>query len=100
MIAAVRDDTNVIYYCNPNNPTGTHTPYTDVERLIDSVPDRVTIVIDEAYGEYVTAPDWSSAIPLGCATTTSSSAAPSPRSTGWPGSGSATPSAIPRCCAP
>ena len=65
MIAAVRDDTNVIYYCNPNNPTGTHTPYSDVERLIDSVPDRVTIVIDEAYGEYVTAPDWSSAIPLG-----------------------------------
>jgi len=65
MIAAVRDDTNVIYYCNPNNPTGTHTPHSDVERLIASVPDRVTIVIDEAYGEYVTAPDWSSAIPLG-----------------------------------
>jgi histidinol-phosphate aminotransferase len=64
MIEAVRDDTRLIYYCNPNNPTGTHTPFSDMERLAESVPGEVTIVVDEAYAEYVTAPDWSSAIPL------------------------------------
>ena len=62
--AAVRPDTAVIYYCNPNNPTGTHSSESDVRRLVESVPDWVTIVIDEAYAEYVAAPDYASAIPL------------------------------------
>ncbi|MCP4247952.1 MAG: aminotransferase class I/II-fold pyridoxal phosphate-dependent enzyme, partial [bacterium] len=50
--------------CNPNNPTGTHTPADDLERLVEAVPDRVTIVFDEAYFEYADAPDYASAIPL------------------------------------
>ncbi|MDP2623234.1 MAG: histidinol-phosphate transaminase [Actinomycetota bacterium] len=64
MAAAVRDDTNLIYYCNPNNPTGTHTSFSAMEQLAKAVPPEVTIVFDEAYAEYVTAPDWSPAIPL------------------------------------
>ena len=64
MAAAVRDDTNVLFFCNPNNPTGTHSPAADVDRLIDSVPDRVTIVVDEAYFEYVDAAGHASAVPL------------------------------------
>lgn len=64
MAAAVRDDTTLIYYCNPNNPTGTHTPFSDMEQLAASIPNDVTIVFDEAYAEYVTAPDWSPATSL------------------------------------
>ena len=64
MAGAVRPDTAVIYYCNPNNPTSTHSSKDDVQRLVDLVPDSVTIVIDEAYAEFVDADDFASAIPL------------------------------------
>ncbi len=64
MAAAVRPDTAVVYYSNPNNPTGTHTSENDLRRLIELVPDSVTIVIDEAYAEYADADDYASAIPL------------------------------------
>ena len=64
MAAAVRDDTRVLFYCNPNNPTGTHSPLAAIEKLVAAVPDRVTIVIDEAYHEYVSADDYGTAIPL------------------------------------
>ena len=34
MVAAVRDDTTVVYYCNPNNPTATHTSADAVDYLV------------------------------------------------------------------
>jgi histidinol-phosphate aminotransferase len=64
MIGAVREDTNLVFVCNPNNPTGTHVPAAAVEQLVDAVPENVTIVVDEAYAEYVTAGDYGSALPL------------------------------------
>lgn len=64
MRSAVRDDTTVFYLCNPNNPTGTHVPSTQVDALIDELPDDILIVVDEAYAEYATAADYASAIPL------------------------------------
>ncbi len=64
LVAAIRPDTTVLYFCNPNNPTGTHRAATDVSRLVERVPDSVTLVIDEAYGEYATASDYESAISL------------------------------------
>jgi histidinol-phosphate aminotransferase len=64
MTAAVRDDTTVVYVCNPNNPTGTYDSARSIGRFVESVPERVLIVIDEAYHEYVTAPDHSTAVPL------------------------------------
>ncbi len=64
MEAAIRPDTTVVYVCNPNNPTGTHVSGDAVWRFIESVPDRVLVVVDEAYAEYATAPDYASAIPL------------------------------------
>ncbi len=64
MLAAVRDDTTIVYVCNPNNPTGTHASADEIRRFVDAVPDRVLIVIDEAYAEFATAPDFATAIPL------------------------------------
>ncbi len=61
---AVRDDTTVVYVCNPNNPTGTHVGSAEIGRFVESIPDRVLVVIDEAYHEYVTAPDYATAVPL------------------------------------
>jgi histidinol-phosphate aminotransferase len=63
MLAAIRPGTTVVYLCNPNNPTGTHLSAEAVVRFIERVPERVLVVIDEAYHEYVTAADYRSAIP-------------------------------------
>ncbi len=57
MAAAVTSRTRIILVCNPNNPTGTYVPAADIARLVDAVPDDVLVVIDEAYNEFVTAPD-------------------------------------------
>lgn len=54
MAAAIRPDTTVVYVCNPNNPTGSIRSGADVRTFLDEVPERVTVVIDEAYAEYVT----------------------------------------------
>ncbi len=58
MADAIRDDTTMVYVCNPNNPTGNHLPARDVAAFLDAVPDRVVVVVDEAYAEYVTADDY------------------------------------------
>lgn len=63
MGAAIRGDTRIVFVCNPNNPTGTHLPAETVTAFIESVPDDILVVVDEAYAEYVTADDYASAIP-------------------------------------
>ena len=60
MAAAIRPDTTVVYVCNPNNPTGGFRSAADVAAFIEEVPDDVTVVVDEAYFEYVTDPSYGS----------------------------------------
>jgi histidinol-phosphate aminotransferase len=67
MRQAIRDDTSLVFICNPNNPTGTYLPIADVAAFIDSVPERTMVVVDEAYFEFVTAADYGTAIPLAVA---------------------------------
>jgi len=57
MAAAVTTRTRLLIVCNPNNPTGTYVPVADIAALVESVPDDVLIIIDEAYNEFVTAAD-------------------------------------------
>jgi histidinol-phosphate aminotransferase len=64
MLAAIDDQTSVVYLCNPNNPTGTIRAADDISAFIDAVPDRVTVAVDEAYHEYVTDPSYRTAVPL------------------------------------
>ncbi len=64
LVEAIRDDTTLLYLCNPNNPTGTHLSFSDVKWIIDQVPDRVLVVVDEAYLHYADAPDFATAVPL------------------------------------
>jgi histidinol-phosphate aminotransferase len=64
MTAAVTPRTRIVFICNPNNPTGTYVPVADIARLVDNVRDDVLIVIDEAYNEFVTAPDRDDALVL------------------------------------
>jgi histidinol-phosphate aminotransferase len=53
MAAAVRADTRVLWIANPNNPTGTLVTPDEVRALLRHVPQRVIVVLDEAYNEYL-----------------------------------------------
>jgi len=53
LAAAVRSDTKMVFVANPNNPTGTFSPWAEIERFLARVPSRVLVVLDEAYGEYL-----------------------------------------------
>lgn len=55
MAAAVAEDTCVLWIANPNNPTGTLAPGEALEALLRRVPERVVVVVDEAYNEYLPA---------------------------------------------
>jgi histidinol-phosphate aminotransferase len=58
------------YICNPNNPTGTLHGGDAIERFVSDTlarEPRATILIDEAYHEYVDRPDYRTAIPLALA---------------------------------
>jgi histidinol-phosphate aminotransferase len=63
MLRAIRDDTTVVYLCNPNNPTGTIVAADALGDFIESVPESVLVVIDEAYHDYVTDGTYATAIP-------------------------------------
>lgn len=54
MVDSITDKTKVMWFCNPNNPTGTIFRKADLERIIDRIPENVIVIMDEAYIEYVT----------------------------------------------
>ncbi|MFN3480019.1 MAG: histidinol-phosphate transaminase [Thermodesulfovibrionales bacterium] len=58
MLASVTDKTRMLFIANPNNPTGTINKKEEFDHLMDNIPDGILIVMDEAYYEYVTDPDY------------------------------------------
>ncbi|WP_423798950.1 histidinol-phosphate transaminase [Neobacillus sp. SAB-20_R2A] len=57
-LTAIDDQTNVIWVCSPNNPTGTYIPENKLIPFLDQVPEHILVVLDEAYYEYVVAEDY------------------------------------------
>jgi histidinol-phosphate aminotransferase len=58
MRAAVTPRTRVIFLANPNNPTGTWHRAAELRAFLESLPPHVVVVLDEAYCEYVSEPDY------------------------------------------
>jgi histidinol-phosphate aminotransferase len=58
MLAAVGPRTRLLFLANPNNPTGSILPQAEVERLRAGLRDDILLVLDSAYAEYVTRPDY------------------------------------------
>ena len=52
MRAAVSAHTRAVYICNPNNPTGTALQAEAIEAFVNSLPDGVTTIVDEAYMDF------------------------------------------------
>jgi histidinol-phosphate aminotransferase len=58
LLDAVTARTKLLFVSNPNNPTGSYIPGSELERLLRCLPERVIAVIDEAYFEYADAADF------------------------------------------
>ncbi len=58
MAAAITPGTRMIFIANPNNPTGTINRKDEFDRLMGRVTADMLVVLDEAYYEYVTDPDY------------------------------------------
>jgi histidinol-phosphate aminotransferase len=52
---AISEKTKIIYLANPNNPTGTIFTRQEFDNFYRHVPERVLIILDEAYFEYAAA---------------------------------------------
>lgn len=53
ILNAITPRTRLIFICTPNNPTGTIMTRAQADRLMAGVPDRVVVVFDEAYVDFV-----------------------------------------------
>ena len=56
-INAVTDRTKLVFFCNPNNPTGTMAARADIVRMLDALPARTLFVLDEAYMDFADKPE-------------------------------------------
>jgi histidinol-phosphate aminotransferase len=57
MRRAVGPRTKLAIVCSPNNPTATLVPARELEAFVRGVPDRVLVLLDEAYREFASGPD-------------------------------------------
>ena len=62
MLAAVGTRTKIVFVCHPNNPTGTMNSRAELDEYFERVPEHVLTVVDQAYFEYVTDPDYADAV--------------------------------------
>lgn len=64
LAAAADDHTKLVIVCNPNNPTGTYSTHDELVALLDALPEKVIVAVDEAYYEYVVAEDYPQTVPM------------------------------------
>jgi histidinol-phosphate aminotransferase len=64
LLAQVDERTKIVYVSSPSNPTGSYNTAEEIRRLHAALPPHILLVVDEAYAEFVTEPDWETAFPL------------------------------------
>jgi len=64
LIRAITERTRLLFLSNPNNPTGTSIGAAELDELLHGVPERVILVNDEAYLDYVRREDFPDALTL------------------------------------
>ena len=62
MLRKLSDKVRVLFFANPNNPTGTWESADTLRKFVETIPPQVIVVIDEAYFEYVDKPGYASAV--------------------------------------
>jgi histidinol-phosphate aminotransferase len=53
ILACVTERTKIVYIANPNNPTGTYAPKSEILRLHAGLRPDILLVLDHAYAEYI-----------------------------------------------
>jgi histidinol-phosphate aminotransferase len=56
VIRAVDDSTRLVFICSPNNPSGNAIPLDTIRAACDALRDRAIVVVDEAYGDFLSQP--------------------------------------------
>ncbi len=58
VLQAIDPSIDLIFICNPNNPTGTYLTHKQVADFLAQVPPHILVIFDEAYMEFADAPDF------------------------------------------
>jgi histidinol-phosphate aminotransferase len=64
MAAEISAATRLVLVCNPNNPTSTALPLSEIAAFVERVPRHVCVILDEAYCEFNTLEDPDASIDL------------------------------------
>ena len=64
MLDRVTAATRIVFLANPNNPTGTWVRERALTAFLRAIPESIWVVLDEAYYEYVSEPDYPNGIRL------------------------------------
>ncbi|MEU6097639.1 aminotransferase class I/II-fold pyridoxal phosphate-dependent enzyme [Streptomyces sp. NPDC047079] len=64
LAGAIDATTSVVVVCNPHNPTGSLVTAPELAEFLARVPDHVTVLLDEAYVEFVRHPEAPDSLPL------------------------------------
>jgi histidinol-phosphate aminotransferase len=62
ILRAITPRTRLLFIANPSNPTGTYLTRGEMDHLLAKAPEQVLVVVDQAYHEYVGAPDYPDAL--------------------------------------
>ena len=58
VLESIDETTKIVFICSPNNPTGNSIVRADVETVCRETQGRALVVIDEAYHEFASVPDF------------------------------------------
>jgi histidinol-phosphate aminotransferase len=64
ILAALNHRTRLVALCNPNDPTGELLPVDALRALLEGLPDRVVVLLDEALRDFVEAEDLDATLAL------------------------------------
>lgn len=62
ILSKVNENTRLLFLTSPNNPTGSYIPKSDLDEIIDRLPDHVILVLDEVYYHFADAEDYTTAL--------------------------------------
>lgn len=60
VVGAISNETGMVYFCNPNNPTGTFVEVPALKDAVSAAAKETFVFIDEAYTEYAELPSLAS----------------------------------------
>lgn len=63
-LASISAKTRMIFIANPNNPTGTWIDKATLVNFLAQVRDDILVILDEAYFDYVTEPDYPNGVDM------------------------------------